>query len=269
MKSIKIDRILEAVAPRVYRDEWRLTHAGEPFVMPSFSDLAKLVERLKAEGSYDAENHFALFGVPHVFAALGEVPAYNYIVWNGRLEFPEDGEEDAPASGTYIWMMRGAETMEQALEWMEENVFTTLWVLDDGVYVPVLPRFTIQEEGIEKSVSAFTAYYTPDDADRPATERSVYLPFVCEVQRTAETYCFLAQGMDEIYEHLGLNPLCDNGQPTGAYTEKGVVLYEGQSYPFSLLWRDGLGWVELRNEDGLLYNEAHHQFDGTENSFPF
>lgn len=253
MKSIKIDRILEAVAPRVYRAEYRVTHHGQPFMMPSFSDLAKLVERLKAEGSYDADNNLALFGVPNVFSPLGDIPAYNYIVWDGRLEFVEN-EQDAPPVGKYLWLMWGFHHLDKAIEYIRGRAFTTLFVLDDGVYVEVLPQFAIKEDNTEKRVSPSLAYYTLDGEDRPAADRRVCIPYLCEVQLKGKTYCFLAQATDDIYEHLSCGPLCSMGQPTGVISEKGTATYEGKNYYFDLKWENGHGVVELKDEEGLLYD---------------
>ena len=260
MKSIKFDRILEAVAHRVYRAEYRVEQHGQPFVMPSFSDLAKLVERLKSEGSYDADNNLALFGVPNVFAPLGEVPAYNYIVWDGRLEFAESEQEDVPPVGKYLWLMWGFNSLDRALGYIRGSAFTTLFVLDDGVYVEVLPQFVIKEDNIEKRVSPSLAYYTLDGEDRPEADRSVCIPCLCEVQLNGETYCFLAQALDDVYEHLSCGPLCSMGRPNGVFSEKGVVIYEGKKYDFSLSWKNGHGVVELRNEAGQLYDPDRYIF---------
>lgn len=254
MKSIKIDRILEAVAHRVYRAEYRVAHHGQPYIIPSFSDLAKLVERLKAEGSYDADNNLALFGVPNVFSPLGDIPAYNYIVLDGRLEFAESEQDDIPPVGKYLWLMWGFNSLDRALGYIRGSAFTTLFVLDDGVYVEVLPQFAIKEDKSEKRVSPSLAYYTLDGEDRPEADRSVCIPCLCEVQLKGETYCFLAQAMDDIYEHLSCGPLCSMGQPTGVISEKGTAAYEGKNYYFELKWENGHGVVDLKDEAGLLYD---------------
>lgn len=255
MKYIKIDRILEAVAPRIYRAEYRATHHGRPFVMPDFSELEKLIERLKAEGSYDDDNDLALFGVPGVFSELGEVPAYNYVVFDGRIKFDESEQPDVPHhTGKYLWLMWGFETIERALDYIRGRAFATLYVLDNGVYTEVLPQYTIIEEGVEKRVSPALAYYTLDGEERPMANRHVCVPFLCEVQIKGETYCFLAQAIDDIYEHLSCGPLCDIGTPDGATSENGVVTYEGKKYDFSLTWENGHGWVDLKDENGWLYD---------------
>ncbi|MBR6606256.1 MAG: hypothetical protein IKK92_10410 [Prevotella sp.] len=216
--------------------------------------MSGLIGRLKDEGSYDADNNIAIFGAPRVFAELGEVPAYNYIVLDGRLEFIESDQNDIPPTGKYIWILWGFEKLEQALDYIRGQAFTTLYVLDDGVYTEALPQFTIIEDGLSKRVSPSVAYYTSDGAERSAEDRRVYVPCLCEVQLLGITYCFLAQAMDDIYEHLSCGPLCDIGQPNGVVDAEGTFAYEGKCYTFALKWENGHGWVELKDENGFLYD---------------
>lgn len=253
MKYIKFDRILEAVAPRIYRAEYRVTHYGQSFIMPTLLELQALVDKLKTVGSYDEDNDLALFGVPNVFAALGEVPVYNYIVLDGRLDFSESEDAIAP-QGKYLWLIWGFHTYKQATEHLRRRGLTTLFVLDDGVYVEVLPQYMLREDGVEKRVSEYVAFYDEFGEKRSEEERTVCIPCLCEVQLNGETYCFLAQALDDVYEHLSCGPLCSMGQPNGTISEKGMVTYEGKKYDFFLSWESGHGVVDLKDEEGLLYD---------------
>ena len=259
MKSIKIDRILEAVAPRIYRAEYRLKHYGRPFIMPTLSELQTLVTELKAMGSYDEDNDLALFGVPNVFSALNEVPAYNYVILDGRLEF-EEFDGDTPPQGKYVWLMWGFQTYRQAIAHLCGRGLTALFVLDDGVYTEVLPQYTLRNNGVEKRVSEYVAFYDEYEEKRTEEKRFVYIPCLCEVQLKGETYCFLAQAFDDVYEHLSCGPLCSMGQPDGSISEKGVVTYEGKKYDFSLSWENGHGEIKLKDEQGLLYDPDWYVF---------
>lgn len=254
MKSIKIDRILEAVAPRVYRAEYRIAHHGHPFVMPTLSDLEELVERMKTEGSYDADNDLALFGVPEVFSPFGEVPAYNYVILDGRLDFSGSGEDGEHPQGKYLWLMWCFQTYKQVAEHLRGRGLTTLFILDDGVYVEAIPQYTLREDGVEMRVSEYVAFYDEDGEKRPWEERAVCIPCLCEVHFNGETYCFLAQALDDVYEHLSSDLLCSMGQPNGFISEKGTVIYEGKDYYFDLKWENGHGTVALKDKMGFLYD---------------
>lgn len=198
MQKIKVERLIELVSDKVIDLENRYSKSFKSMCVPSFKEREAVVSRLLKTAKVDEDLCAVYLGSPYApNNKVEEFTLYNYLIFDSIVEFKGDGSADIK------WVLYGFHSFAELSKYVNgggNSPSSTFYVLSNGFYKEVQPRYILQNKGKNFYVSSY-AYSYPDSRFN-YDKRFFELIGLCEKVNTTT-------GEIEVYIESSLDDVCD------------------------------------------------------------
>lgn len=272
METIRIETVLELVAPEIWRKKKYLEKRATTTDIPSLHEQMLLVQNLLPQATFDGRT--LSFGENN--CGLYEIPFFNYLMLHSESVFTE--HLDGTCSVTDIkWSITGFSSFEALNNFIQQQEFLCdfyIYIRHREHYRQVQYRMSFQRPDEEKTYTNAWGFYCPDaDLNDIYSRNPNYQYFfeivgLCELRHKNDIRCYILNSLDDLNEYflarsINCEALLQRGSGRIAddhFAEIGTVYYQGTEYTYCIkVTHQETGW-EFYDCDGNPYCVKYHTF---------